>query len=54
MLTNSGVKHKRVVLTISDKLDIIKQLESGVTPAKISHQYNIGISTKSYLSGSSK
>ena len=49
MSTNSGVKRKRVVLTIADKLDIIKQLESGVAPANISDQYNIGISTISNI-----
>ena len=45
MSTKSGVKRKRVVLSITDKLDIIKQLESGVAPAKISDQYNVGRST---------
>ena len=49
MSTNYGVKRKRVVLTIADKLDIIKQLESGVAPANISDQYNIGISTISNI-----
>ena len=49
MSTNSGLKRKRVVLTIADKLVIIKQLESGVAPANISDQYNIRISTISNI-----
>ena len=42
MLTKSGVKPKRVVLSATNKLDIVKQLGSD---SKVSEQYNIGQQT---------
>lgn len=38
-------KRKRVVLTIKDKLDIIKKLEEGISFKKLSAVYGIGEST---------
>ena len=38
-------KRKRVVLTIKDKLDIIKKLEEGISFKKLSVVYGIGEST---------
>ncbi|GBO15038.1 hypothetical protein AVEN_137986-1 [Araneus ventricosus] len=38
-------KHKRVVLTITQKLDIIQQLERGENKQDLMRKFNIGSST---------
>lgn len=40
-----STKRKRVVLTIEDKLNILEQLERGVSGAILSRQYGVGTST---------
>ena len=43
----SSMKRKRNVLTIESKLEIIKQLEKGVSGSSLAVRYNIGKATVS-------
>lgn len=44
-LSSSGAKRKRVVLSIEQKVDIIRKVEQGETRANIQREFNIGKTT---------
>lgn len=49
-----AANHKRIVLTIQQKLDIVQNIEQGFTVREMCVQYNIGNSTVGNILGSLK
>ena len=45
MASNSSTKHKRVTLTIEQKLDILKKLDHGCTMSSVAPEFGVGKST---------
>ena len=45
MASSSFTKHKRVTLTIEQKLDILKKLDQGSTMSSIASEFGVGKST---------